>query len=209
MLVEYFIKPLGMLIYANGLYYGYTDSEDAFDHDEDVDNFDSEKGRSVLHAYAGVEKRWAGGLYLNVSGGWRNEGLNEDVGDAEFSRRVWHVESDIQIPVSGKHSVGVRTNHRSEERHIKDKEFMRGDVAMTYSYAPQLSLGLLYSYQTESEEFGSEFLNFAGEGVWKFSDWGQINIFGGRITGGLICVSGVCRTLPPFYGVKSEFVARF
>jgi peroxiredoxin len=219
--VEYYIKPIGLLVFANGIYYGFSDSSDQT-FDEPVDNF-GDKASSVLHAYAGVEKRWKSGHYINISGGWRNEGVNKPAeGAPGFTRRLWHVESDIQIPLSGKHAVGLRTNHRTEEKldgKSDTKKFVRGDVALTYSFAPNLSVGLVWTYQTENPEKDDngnpipggqeEFGNVFGEVVYRISDWGQISLGGGRMTGGIICVSGVCRTLPPFFGVRSEFVARF
>ena len=116
----------------------------------------------------------------------------------------------MQIPISGKHAVKLRTNHRNERKLFGDKmkSFFRGDAALTYSFAPNFSLGLIWSYQTEFED-APPYKNLAGEVFYRFSDWGQVGVFGGRVPAGIICVSGVCRELPSFYGVKSEFVARF
>jgi peroxiredoxin len=217
LLLEYYVKDWSTLFFANAVYYGYALSSD-FDNDESVSTFDGKKGRSVMHGYGGVEKRWASGFFVNMSGGWRVEGVNKPAkGKPNYSRRLWHVETDIQVPLAGSHAVGVRTQHRTEDKiAFKDKHFHRGNVALTYSIAPAFSLGLLWSYQTEDDEYDAEgkpyrshFKNLAAEIVYRFSGWGQFSIYGGRNTGDIICVSGVCRLLPPFYGVRSEFVARF
>jgi hypothetical protein len=221
LLAEYYIRAIGMRVYANALWYGWSEPG-TYQYDESVDNF-GEKASTTLHAYLGLEKRWDGGAYLNVSGGYRLEAPNTiEADDPEFSRRLWHVESDVQIPLGGPHSLGFRTNFRQEEKVVgKVKDFIRGDVAVTYGLAPELSLGLLWTFQTENDTkyakdtdyFGlsenGKYLNLATEVVWRFSHWGQVSLFAGRNTGGFICVSGVCRLLPPFYGVRSEFVARF
>jgi hypothetical protein len=41
--------------------------------------------------------------------------------------------------------------------------------------------------------------------------WGSIllRVLAGQTRGGVVCVGGVCRELPPFAGVRSELVLRF
>ena len=209
LLAEYYIKPIGMLVFVNALWYGFSVEENS-DHEELTDTF-GEDAFTALHVYGGIEKRWTSGYYLNVSAGWRQEVPNSiSAGDTEFRRRLWHVETDVQVPLVGKHSLGLRTNFRMEDKELKPsfKSFMRGDAALTYGFAPVLTMGLLWTFQTE-DDTREEWLNLAGEVVWRFSDWGQISVFAGRNTGGIICVSGVCRDFPPFFGVRSELVARF
>jgi peroxiredoxin len=218
-LIEYYLDEAQLLLFANVLYYGYSLDSD-WNYDEEVDNFDQEKAFGNFHAFGGFEVKWGRGYYVTVSGGWRLEAKHKTFSQAftsdnpaDFYRRLWHIESDIQIPLVGPHSIGLRTQHRSEEKPLTDslnKEFFRGDIALTYAFAPKLSIGLLYTYETEiAKESNDRFINFAGEVTWRFADWGQLNIFGGRNTAGIICVSGVCRNLPSFYGVRAEFVARF
>ena len=208
LLVEYTPHALDVRFYANALWYGWS-PDDAWAFDEDVDNF-GDKASTTLHVYAGAEKRWPGGLYANLSGGWRNEAPNEPhAGAPDFSRRLWHVEGDVQVPLWGAHSIGLRADHRSEEKLVNDVErFVRGSAALTYGFAPLLSVGVIWTWQTQDEK-QAELANLAGEVVWHFSDWGQLSVYGGRNTGGIICVSGVCRNFPPFYGVRSELIARF
>jgi peroxiredoxin len=212
--VEYYLKDQSLLLYMNAVGYSFAleGVEKDFERYEWIDSF-GDKGNWMMHAYAGFEKRWAGGYFAQFSGGWRNEAPNKPGDDQpDFSRRLWHVESDVQVPIVGKHAVGLRTNHRNESKLFGDKmkDFFRGDAALTYSFAPNFSMGIIWSYQTEFEPSkGPRYKNFAGEVFYRFSDWGQIGVFGGRVPAGIICVSGVCRDLPSFYGVKSEFVARF
>ena len=218
-LIEYYLDEAQLLLFGNVLYYGYSlDSE--WNYDEDVDNFDPERAYGNFHAFGGFEVKWGSGYYVTVSGGWRLEAKHKTFGQAftsdnpaDFYRRLWHIESDIQIPLVGPHSIGLRTQHRSEEKPLTDtqnKDFFRGDIALTYAFAPKLSIGLLYTYETEiAKKSDARFINFAGEVTWRFADWGQLNVFGGRNTAGIICVSGVCRNLPSFYGVRAELVARF
>lgn len=209
LLAEYYIKPIGLLVFANALYYGWALDEE-FTFEEDVDVF-GDRGFTTLHAYGGLEKRWESGLYVNVSAGYRLEKPNAiEADEPDFHRKVLHFEADVQIPLGGKHSLGIRSQSRKEEQNKAGslKDFWRGDLAVTYGLAPALSFGFLWTYQTEFDN-QEELANFAGEIVWRFSEWGQWSVFGGQNTGGLICVSGVCRNFPPFFGVRSEFVARF
>lgn len=212
LLVEYVIglsDDIKMLVYGNAVVYGTSDNAD-FAFDEVVDNFGKDSDL-VAHAYGGFELRFESGTLVAVSAGWRTENRNTtSPGQSEFKRRLWHIESDFQFPLFGKHSLGFRTNHRTEEKVLgsKVKEFHRGDVALTYGYAPQLTVGLLWTYQTEFPQ-EPEFFNVAAEVGWKFADWGQWSVYGGRNTGGLICINGICRQLPPFFGVRTDFIARF
>jgi len=210
--LEYYHKPWGMLFFTNTTGYSYADegAEKDLDRYDWVDTF-GDDGNWMLHTYGGLEKRWTGGTFVQVSGGWRNEAPNKpDDGALAYTRRLWHVESDVQVPLKGKHGLGLRTNHRNETKLLgqDEKSFYRGDANLTYSFAPQLSLALIWSYQSEFAD-ASKFNNFAGEVFYRFSKWGQLSVFGGRVPAGIICVSGVCRELPSFTGIKSEFVARF
>jgi len=215
LLVEYYFKSISMLVYANGLFYGWTKPANEPE-DTQVDNF-SDDSFTTLHAYAGVEKRWSGGQYMNLSAGYRLEAplAIETAEHPDLARAMWHVESDIQLPISGPHSIGLRTQHRSEKENkavetkgTEPKDYVKGTVALTYGFAPKLSLGIIWSYQTElsNEE---QYANFAGEVTWRFSDWGQWSVYGGSNISDIICVSGVCRLFPRFVGVRTEFVARF
>ncbi len=221
LLVQVKLKPADVLLYANFVGYGYL-LDDSKTAEDDLPSTFDDKASHALHGYVGVEKRWSSGYYLNVSGGYRYEAPNQAAPDAMVSylRRFWHVEADVQIPLVGPHALGVRADHRTEQKYVgKDnlKDFVRGSVAITYSLAPALSLALLWTYQTEQsiqnpktdERIPPQWENLAGEVVWRFANWGHVSLYGGRNTGGIICVSGVCRYFPPFFGGKAEFVARF
>ncbi|MFT7626310.1 MAG: hypothetical protein ACI9WU_005505, partial [Myxococcota bacterium] len=208
---EYYIKPIGLLVGANVVYYGWSEPND-FDEEETVDNF-AARSETVMHSFIELEKKWDNGIYLNVSAGYRREGINtiESVEQKDYHRKLWHAEVDAQFPLAGTHSLGIRAQHRSEQTNKPvgdDGDFARGDVALTYAPISELSLGVIYTYQTEFPT-QPEFDNFAGEVAWAFAEWGELNVLGGRLAGGLICVGGVCRLFPVFEGVKLTFRADF
>ena len=220
-LVQYLIPDVELLTYVNVLYYAWA-GPDAFDWDQRITLSDDDDGYGALHLYGGLERRWESGWSVAASGGWRLEGRNRSFGAAftddydgeqpAFNRRLWHIEGEAHIPLVGPHSLAVAAQHRSEEKALPPniKHFVRGDASLTYSMAPHLSVALLYTYEDEgATDTEAQFLNLAGEVTWRLGDWGQVSLFGGRNTGGIICVSGVCRSLPPFFGTRAEFVARF
>ena len=208
LLAEYYIKPIGMLVFANVMYYGWTDAG-KITFDDDPDNF-SDDSNGALHTYGGIEKRFDNGIYINLSGGYRVEPRQKPkANQLDYKRKLWHIEGDFQFPLVGKHSMGLRAQHRSETKDLGgEKDFERGNLALTYGFSPWLSVSFLWTYQTENDT-EPELLNLAAEVVYHFSDWGQVSVYGGRNSGDFICASGVCRFFPLFEGVRTTFIARF
>ncbi len=221
LLLQWLIPGVELLTSVNAVYYRWA-KPDAFAWDEDVDLSDDKLGNGAVHLFGAVERRFESGYRVSVGGGYRLEGPNGSFGDAftsdfvdnapAFTRRLWHVEGELLVPLIGPNSLSVAFQHRSEDKALPPsiKSFVRGDASVTWGWSPFLTAALLYTYESEAAISDSDrFLNFAGEVLWQVTEDVQLGVFGGRNTGGIICVSGVCRSLPSFYGARLEVVARF
>ncbi|MBT9554866.1 MAG: TlpA family protein disulfide reductase [Myxococcales bacterium] len=221
LLLQWLIPGAELLTSVNAVYYRWA-KPDAFEWDEAVDLSDGKLGNGALHLYGAIERRFETGYRVSVGGGFRLEAPNGTFGDAftsdfaegapAFSRRLWHVEGELLVPLVGPHSLSLSFQHRSEDKALPPniKSFVRGDASVTWGWSPHLTAALLYTYESEAALSASDrYLNFAGEVLWQVTEDIQLGVFGGRNTGGIICVSGVCRSLPSFYGARFEVVARF
>ncbi|GMV41921.1 MAG: hypothetical protein AMXMBFR64_36370 [Myxococcales bacterium] len=194
---EYSVLSTGTRIHANGLFYVYNNRE------EDP----LEDGAWALHAYGGVRQDFGLGFFADVSGGWREE---RELLTDELVLKMWHAEGEVNLPLGGPHHLGLKVNHQSEvKRGVPlNHSFIRGQAIATWSLAPILRVAALYGYTTRNEVL-EPVHNVAGEVSWDFASWGTLTAFGGQIPGGILCVSGTCRSLPAFSGASLETVLRF
>lgn len=194
---EYTVRETDTRIHANALYYVYNNRE------EDP----LEEGPWALHAYGGVRQGFGRGFFVDLSGGWREE---RDQDTDELVLKLWHGELDVNLPLGGPHNLELKLNHQSEvKRGVPlNNSFIRGQAVVAWSLAPMLRVAALYGYNTQSEVL-EPVHNIAAEASWDFASWGTLTMFGGRIPGGILCVSGTCRNLPAFSGYKLETVLRF
>ena len=195
--LDYYVKATATRLHANALYYIYNNRE--------VDPFD--EGTFALHAYGGVRQELGRGYFFELSGGWREE---RDTDTSDLVVKLWHGELDVNLPLGGAHNLEVKYNHQSEvKRGIPDNvSFVRGQAIATWSLNPVLRVAGLYGYNTQSVHL-EPVHNVAAEVSWDFASFGTVTAFGGRIPGGILCVSGTCRNMPAFSGYKLETVLRF
>jgi hypothetical protein len=64
-----------------------------------------------------------------------------------------------------------------------------------------------YDYTTEPAQPKRDY--FSGTVQWDVTPSSSVRLFAGASRGGLRCVSGICRTFPPFEGVKLTATVRF
>jgi hypothetical protein len=159
----------------------------------------------VQHVMGGWEQRLDDlSISANVSGGYRKE-------DYHFTKEdMWHVEGDLHLPIYGPHSIEVSARRESYEQPEFGVEYSIMQVVSTYSFAPWL--GLSYSFE-QSDQPGPNPAtrgNFhSAEVIYRFMSGSYAKIFVGSSRGGLKCAGGMCRTFPPFEGVKGEVTLRF
>ncbi|HKY39932.1 MAG TPA: DUF6029 family protein [Polyangiaceae bacterium] len=164
--------------------------------------------RGTIHdPYVGLELRWnSSRSHAFLSGGWRGVRL---AGSNETVRAEGHVEIDLAQAVGADASVechGLHSERRKNESPILDEAFREGSWSLGLQFH-NWTLAGGYDYTTERVHPKRNYFN--ANLVWKVSASSTIRLLAGAARGGLKCVSGVCRTFPPFEGAKLSIALRF
>lgn len=160
-------------------------------------------GGIALHGYLGGESRFSNGASLGVQAGFRDE--NRADGDDKLS--LWHVDLDYASPITKRLSATFKWNHREEKKIVfNELAFRRGLVVGGLAWSGVVTASVLYGYSTEQATTPTHYP--AGELLVHLSRGGQLRLFGGRLTGGRVCVSGSCRDVPPFEGARLDLILR-
>ncbi len=173
----------------------------------DPDSGDIEAG-TIHDPYAGVEVRWDDARsWAIASAGWRLVRLD---GRGDPVRQDGHLEVDASQAIDDRWSVNLRVLHEERAVHesaILDERFRQGTISAGLRVRPSLTLAGGYDYTTEPTQPKRDYFN-ANVG-WDFTPSSGVRLLVGSERGGLKCISGVCRVLPPFDGVKLSATLRF
>ena len=164
----------------------------------------------VKHFYAGMEHLWPNAAYVSAMGGYREEHLG----------RWLHSELNVTAPFTEKNSLAAIAEWR-DYRGIglfRDTSFGSELFSLTYSLAPIIDVSVQYEHSTEPNAGGStgtlggsskkhDFYNIEAKG--HPTPASTISVFWGSQKGGLKCSGGICREVPAFEGLRSEFTYHF
>jgi len=159
----------------------------------------------LRHVRTGWEQRLDSfSVVANVSGGYRME-------DFEFTKEnMYHFEGDLHFPLYGPHSMELAGRLEAYERPDQKVEYSIVQGTATYSWAPWLGLSFTYEYSDQPGGIAEASGHFySGEAIFRFLQGSYAKVFAGTSRGGLKCAGGMCRTFPPFEGVKGELTLRF
>ena len=190
-----------------------------------------------VHTYVGFDFRWdMSRSSLSVSGGWRGERDPVDVdGDLDEGWRqkeqVAHGEAKLNLFLGGPWTLHATFLHEWRTKRelvstgfgfdLTELEYNRGTHIVGIDWAGILSFSVAFEYDTDPglAYNGDETGVYFNDEMWKYHGWGQVkwfirknlilSVLGGTQRGGLKCVGGVCKILPPFAGVKTELVFRY
>ena len=190
-----------LLVYAN--YGGFRDWHGY------ADPATGEIVAGTIHdPYAGVEARWdEARSWALFSAGWRVVALD---GSGELVRRDGHVELDASQALDARWSLTLHGLHEQVGKHesqILDESFRQGTITAGFRFQPSLTVAGGYDYTTEPTQPKRDYWN-ATVG-WDLTPSSSLGLLVGSMRGGLKCISGVCRVLPPFEGVKLSATLRF
>jgi hypothetical protein len=160
----------------------------------------------IVHdPYAGVEARWGGTRsWMIVAAGWRTVTI-----DGAFPGAGTRVRGDGHLDVNLTHAVDKRWSlilhalHEERSKHesaLLDEAFREGTVDAGFRLRPWLSVSAGYDYTTEPIQPRRDYVH--GNVAWDITPASSVQLFVGSARGGLRCVSGVCRVVPPFEGFK-------
>jgi hypothetical protein len=159
----------------------------------------------VEHVMGGWEQRLDDlSISANVSGGYREE-------DFHFTKEnMWHIEADLHLPIYGPHSFEILARREAYEQPDFKVEYSIMQLVSTYSFAPWLALSYTFEQSDQPGPNPATRGNFhSAEVIYRFISGSYAKIFVGSSRGGLKCAGGMCRTFPPFDGVKGELTLRF
>jgi hypothetical protein len=163
---------------------------------------------TIHDPYAGVEVRWDDARsWAIASGGWRVVALD---GSGTVVRGDGHVELDVAQALDERWSLALHVVHQERKKHespLLDHEFREGTVSAGVRLRPWITVAGGYDYTTEPIQPKRDY--FHGNFSWDITPSSSLRLFVGSARGGLRCVSGVCRQVPPFEGVKLVATLRF
>lgn len=168
----------------------------------------AERRPGTIHdPYAGMEARWdSGRSHAFVTGGSRLVTLS---GSNELVRSDVHADLDLAQALSENTSLefhGLHTARRKYLSQILDERFHEGSALLALRFRT-LWLAAGYDYTTEPVQPKRDYFNAILQ--WDLTTSSNLRLFAGSARGGLKCMSGVCRTVPPFEGVKLSATLRY
>lgn len=168
----------------------------------------AERRPGTIHdPYAGAEVRWdSGRSHAFLSGGSRLVALS---GTNELVRSDVHAELDATQVVAENTSVELHGLHIARRKYLSqilDEKFHEGSLLLALRFRT-LWLAGGYDYTTEPVQPKRDYFNATVQ--WDFTTSSNLRLFAGAARGGLKCMSGVCRTVPPFEGVKLSATLRY
>lgn len=158
--------------------------------------------------YGGIEARTPDGRsWVSASVGSRLVVLDQR---KTLVRQDSHLEIDGALTLGGRWSA---TLHALDDERLKyesallDRRFREGSVLVGLRRAQWGGIAAGYDYTTDSTQPRRDYWNANAE--WNVTDSSSLRVLAGATRGGLRCVSGVCRTFPPFEGIKVSITLRF
>ncbi len=157
-------------------------------------------------------------------------GLREEV-PQYAGGNIYHLlyaEAVVKLPLTRHHSLDLHSVnwfvHEGAGGHTFD--FAKGELTVGYAWSPWLVLDVILGYDTFPSRAEDPYdmsvfyrrepgaplerqLFLAGSATVDL--WGSymLRLLAGQTRGGVVCIGGVCRELPPFAGVRTELVLRF
>lgn len=185
-----------LTVYANGLLYWYSlDGTSPLFEGQAWD-----QGRS-WHAFGGLDLKLGSNATIQLAGGYRDENNT----DGSNSVNLWHLDFDASFPLAQKLSMTLTLNHVSETKvSFTEHDFVRGLATVGLAWPGVASIAFLYGYSTEVPARPTHYPG--GEVKVVLPLGSELRLFGGRLAGGRVCVSGTCRDLPPFEGARLDLV---
>jgi len=161
---------------------------------------------TIHDPYAGLEARWnQAWSWAIASGGWRVVMLDSGA----VVRGDGHLELDVAHALDDRFSLTLHAlqERKKRESEILDEEFREGTVSAGFRLRPlDLGRGRLRLHRRAHAAQRDYFHANLG---WDITPSSSLRLFAGSARGGQRCVSGVCRILPPFEGVKLTATLRF
>jgi hypothetical protein len=201
--LDYRIEKLGSTIWAS---YGRFFRSDAA---PDVGFFDS--GVNVNNAFGGLQQTLRGGA-LDLTGGYRLDTRSQD-GDSITDYSQAFAELELALAIWRGHSIEVEAMYRKVKKSAED--FSEFHISLGYRPSKWVAGSVTYEYSNELTDTDptddiTVHNHFGGvTGTVNFTPSSYARLFAGTTRGGIRCIDGFCREVPPFMGARLEAVLQF
>ena len=195
------VGPWSTLLFTN---YGHFIRSDA---SPGASFFD--EGITVNDIYGGFQQSLPGGA-LDISGGYRWDIRTDEAGQAITDYSQIFVAAELSLVVFRGQSLELEAEYRG----ISRAAAQYWDLYLSVGYRPWtwLSAGFSYEYSSEftdpdlDDDIGVQ-NNFGGVRATVYLTPSSFaRLFAGSTHGGMRCIDGFCREIPPFIGAKLELV---
>jgi len=164
--------------------------------------------RKIQHLFAGIEKKFGNGGYVNGLAGWREESATS-IAFLKSDGQTLHYQFNASWPVARRLSLEADWKHKVFDGEYLDYSEIRSFLSLHGS--PRWVATVLYEWTNDpavvfiakKEDF------WAGQLEVKFGKAHSMRLFVGSAKGSTKCAGGVCRYFPPFEGVRFEAILRF
>jgi len=198
--LDYRINRFSTTVWAS---YGHFYRSDAA---PETGFFDS--GIQVDDAFGGVQQVLRGGA-LDLTGGYRLDRRKEDGASiTDYSQAFGELE--LSLAVWRGHSIEAEALYRKVTKSAED--FSEFHISLGYRPSKWFAGSVSYEYSNEIVDTDPNVdptvrNHFGGvTGTVNFTPSSYARIFGGWTHGGVRCIDGFCREVPPFMGVRIEAV---
>lgn len=197
--LDYFLPGSATLIYGKFLY---------LKDDPDLHILYGSYDREIRHLFAGVEKKFGNGGYLNGLAGWREES-DTSIAFISSDGRTFHYQLNASWPVDRSLSLEADWKHKIFDGEYLDYSELRSYLSLHKS--PRWVATVLFERTDDPAIvfFAKKKNWWAGQVEVKFGNAHSLRLFVGSTKGSTKCAGGVCRVFPPFKGIRLEAVFRF
>ncbi len=164
--------------------------------------------RNIWHLFAGVEKKFQNGSYVNGLVGWREESDTSIAFSATDGRTI-HDQLNTSWPIAHTLSLEADWKHKVFDGQYYHYSELRFQVSLHKS--PLWVISLLFERTTHPAIvlFANKNNWWAGQVEVKLAGSHSLRLFVGSTKGSIKCAGGACQLFPPFEGLRLEAILRF
>ncbi len=178
----------------------------------------------IVHPILKARQTFGGtGIGLVLEGGFRYETTDEPPQDHPDDGTLWHLLSDLSVPISGPHSVELKLELRRHELEVTEgMSYWVIMESLGYEMSGLFGITFVHEYSDQTPGEDSKIGNWTMPMPHQHYMWALLSVhapdpldgltlrlFAGSQRGGIKCAGGVCRLYPDSVGVKIEAVYRF
>ncbi|MFO8071934.1 MAG: DUF6029 family protein [Polyangia bacterium] len=186
--------------------------------------WDDHPPTAVVHPTLELRQGFAeSGITLGADGGFRWETTDEPEVAGHDNGHLWHVQTDVSVPITGPHSIEVKLQLRRHELSVTEGiDYWITLTSLAYDLSGLFGITLVHEHSDQTAgavpRLGGWALPFPRQHYF----WTMLSLHpphplddltarlvAGSQRGGIKCAGGVCRNYPDSVGARLEAVYRF